>query len=73
MNEVSTPMNVQINGGAVLNGILNGDIGAVFDNVGGSLTVTDFEASNVMAVSLIDTSNGGVSSLSITRISRVAH
>jgi hypothetical protein len=64
MNEVSTPMSVNINGGAVLNGMA----GAVFDNDGGFLTVTDFEASNVMTVSLIATANGGVSFLQNSNI-----
>jgi hypothetical protein len=66
MNEVSTatPMNVQINGGSVRNGMA----GAVFDNDGGFLTVNDFEASNVMTVSLIATANGGVSFLQNSNI-----
>jgi hypothetical protein len=57
-------MNVQINGGTVLNGMA----GAIFDNDGGFLTVTDLEVSEIMTVSLIATANGGVSFLQNSNI-----
>jgi hypothetical protein len=63
-NDVSTPMNVQIDGGTVMNGMA----GAVFDNDGGFLTVTDLEVSDIMTVSLVATANGGVSFLQNSNI-----
>lgn len=42
--------------------------GAVFDNDGGFLTVTDLEVSDLTTVSLIATANGGVSFLQNTNI-----
>jgi hypothetical protein len=61
---VATPMNVQITGGTVQNGMS----GAIFDNDGGFLTVTNLEVSDVMTVSIIATANGGVSFLQNSNI-----
>jgi hypothetical protein len=63
-NDVGTPMNVQITGGTVQNGMS----GAIFDNDGGFLTVTNLEVSDIMTVSLIATANGGVSFLQDSNI-----
>jgi hypothetical protein len=48
--------------------VMNGMAGAVFDNDGGFLTVTDLEVSDIMTVSLVATANGGVSFLQNSNI-----
>lgn len=55
----ATPMNVQIRGGSIRSGMA----GAVFDNDGGFLTVSNMQVSDITSPSFMATANGGVSFL----------